>query len=133
MEPIIYNRKNENMFMPAYVNVDKRFRFSQGAITLLQLKVGRYIHLLEFGDTDWYFMIDDDNMGLRLGSEGNHVVAHASQICKNFLHRVRQMGKYKFGSIAFYISKTQKEYKGKTLYKIELDRPFQNARGSRKT
>jgi hypothetical protein len=125
-EPIVYNRKNENMAMPAYVTVDKRFRFSQGAINLIGMKVGRYLHLLQFGDNDWYLMVDEDKHGLRLGMEGSHIVAHAVKVCQLFIARAK-VGAGQT-SVSFYLEQTTKEYKGKTLWKINLERTFTSKR-----
>jgi hypothetical protein len=122
MEPVIYNRKNENIAVPAYVAVDKRFRFSQGAINLIGMKAGRFLHLLQFGENDWYFMVDDDPLGLRLGLEGTHIVAHAVKVCRLFIAKSRS--KLEQGSISFYIEETEKEYKGKMLWRVNLERRF---------
>jgi hypothetical protein len=129
MEPIIYNRKNENIFLPAYVTVDKRFRFSQGAITLIGLKMGKYLHLLEFGDNDWYFMIDDDPSGLRFGLEGTHIVAHAVKICRAFIARASK--EKRSHSVSFYLCESDKEYKGKRLWRIELDKIYISKRSEK--
>jgi hypothetical protein len=121
-EPIIYNRKNENIALPAYVTVDKRFRFSQGAINVIGLKAGMYLHLLEFGENDWYFMVNTDPTGMRLGLEGCHIVAHAVKVCRLFLVRSKRLSSDP--SVSFYLEETAKEYHGKSLWKINFDSRF---------
>lgn len=142
-EPIIYNRSNENLAMPAYVTVDKRFRFSAGASKQIGLEVGKFIHLLEFGGHhgdptsevqevgEWYLMVDDDkDNGMKLCAEGDHIVAHAQKVCNIFIRRARlTLGSGK--SVSFYISRTSFEWKGKTLWMIDLDRPFNSMVGKK--
>lgn len=126
MEPIIYNRKNENIALPAYVTVDHRFRFSQGAITMIGMKAGKFLHLLQFGENDWYFMIDEDTTGIKLCNEGFHIVAHTVKVCRLFIARSKSRPEH--NSISFHIEETDKEYKGKQLWKINLNRRFQSKR-----
>lgn len=125
-EPVIYDKRNENLFRRPYVTVDKRFRFSQGAMVLCELKFGRYLHLIEFPGEDgqkseWYFIIDDDKNGFKLCSEGEHAVAHSSLVCQMFIKETMPMVTK---SISFPILKTKKEYKGKKLFKIDIARHF---------
>lgn len=130
-EPIIYNRKNENAALPSYVTIDKRFRFSQGAITTIGLRVGMRLHLLEFGEKDWYFMIDEDSNGIKLGLEGTHIVAHATKICQLFKTRAKLLG-VTTNSVSFPVIKTEKEYGAKRLWKIDLDSKFTTPRSEKR-
>lgn len=121
-EPIVYNRKNDNIGLPSYVTVDVRFRFSQGAITLIGMRANLYLHLLEFGNNDWYFIINNDRNGLKLSHEGHHIVVHAVKIARFFKTRVRP-GSHK-KSISFYVEATEKEWRGQKLWRINLNREF---------
>lgn len=130
-DPVVYNRKNEQMALPHYVTVDIRFRFSMGAITLIDMRAGMYLHLVEFPNKDeekeseWYFIVDEDKTGIKLCTEGNHICAHAVNICRLFKLKTKHISA---GSISFKILKTKVEYKGKKLWKIDLKSAFKTKR-----
>src|SRR5262245_4572279 len=114
MEPIVYNRINENNFSKPFVTVDKRFRFSQGAIAECSLKAGQFLHVVEFPSdngkpSEWFFIVNSDSNGFRLCQEGYGISAHCAIIADMFLKRVMHNGSH---SYSFIISKTSKEFKG---------------------
>jgi len=130
--PIVFNHKNADHIMPAYVLVDRtRFRFNKAAQEMCGMRVGKRIHLVYFGDyeaekwteNEWFFIVDDDKNGVELAQEGrSSMVAHNSPIASKFLrHALSAMpNRYGNSSMGFLVERTKKEWKGKKMFHINI-------------
>lgn len=138
--PIIFDHRNDDVIMPAYVLVDSvRLRFNKAATEMCGIKVGKKIHLAYFGNYQeenwienlWFFYVDDDKNGVNIKKEGRAgSMMQNMPIASKFLRHVKAAmpNRAQVTSIGLLIEHTKKEWNGKKLWKINIFSSYTSAR-----
>lgn len=148
-EPIIFDLRNSDSLMQAYISVDdSRIRFNKAAKEMCGVRMGSKVHIIYFGNYEeekwtenlWYFYVDDDKNGIHVSIEGSGtLLAHNKPISRMlFTHAKAAMAssRSELTSISLVVQRSKKEWKGKKLWKINLFETYKSPmrrKGSKKS
>jgi hypothetical protein len=120
-EPIVYNKKNENLAKPAFVRIANKIDFSVGAMELMQIRAGLKLHFVSFADDEWYLMLDEDPNGynIRVDSYGR-AECYAAASCKIFREKAANSQE----NVAYMVEWSSVELRGKRLWKINTKKTY---------
>lgn len=140
-EPMIFNHSNDHTILVPYVHIDRhRFRFNKAAQEICGMRTGKRIHLAYFGDweqeiwnqNEWYFIVNDDKRGIEIKDEtsrGGGSNMNSRPISSKFMGHIAP----RVASVKFPILRTQKEWKGSPLWKIDISNPYNSPKSRAKS